>query len=250
MSDDTPPPDPKAFADPPQPEEIDLSRTHGSILREHNEPAEGRESVPLWLVGLIMALVFWGGLYLAYYSGGFRADAFLPRKDMTGGGDDLRDPSMLGKRVFMQSCVLCHQADGLGIPRVYPPLAGSEWVLGNEWRGDNHLVAIVLRGLQGPVEVRGTVFNNAMPGWARLRDDEVAAVLSYIRSEWGNTGAPISAEFVKTVREQTAQRETPWSPGELQAIARTVAPPPTPEPTVSPAAPSVAPEGVIQKARR
>lgn len=223
MSDPEPPP----FSDPPQADEIDLAKVHGSILREHREPAEGCESVPLWLVGIIMALVFWGGSYLAFNSGGFRADAFVPRRGMNSEAAlAAGDTAALGKKIYTQNCVLCHQADGEGIPRVYPPLAGSEWALAQDWRGDNHVVSIVLHGLQGPVRVRGGAFNGVMPGWGFLRDEEIAAVLTYIRTQWGNAAPPITAPFVKQVRERTAARAAPWSQNELRAIARESAPPP------------------------
>jgi mono/diheme cytochrome c family protein len=211
---------PEPFGDPPQAGEIDLSKTHGSILREHHEPAEGRESVPLWLVGIFMALVFWGGWYLAFYSGGFLADSFNPRHGLAGSAAESSDPTALGQRVFTQNCVLCHQATGLGVPGVYPPLAGSEWVLGRDWRGDNHLVAILLRGLQGPVQVAGGSFNNAMPGWSNLRDEEIAAVLNYVRTQWGNSAPAISVEFVKRGRALTEDRTAPWSAADLQRLAR------------------------------
>jgi mono/diheme cytochrome c family protein len=224
--------DREPFHDPPEgdstplyPEnEIDLAKVHGSILREHKEPAEGYESVPLWLMTIVMLLVFWGGGYLAFFSGGFRADAFVPRKGMAGPAVDLNDPATLGQRIYTQNCILCHQANGAGIPRIYPPLAGSEWALAKDWRGDNHLVSIVLHGLQGPVEVGGATFNGAMPGWKALRDDEVAAVLTYVRSQWGNTEAPIPADFVRQIREETATRNAVWSQGELQGVAREAAP--------------------------
>jgi mono/diheme cytochrome c family protein len=177
-----------------------------------------------------MALVFWGGLYLAYYSGGFREDAFNPRRGLNGPVVDLDDPATLGERVFKQNCVLCHQATGLGVSGVYPPLAGSEWVLDGDWRGDNHLVAILLRGLQGPVAVRGETFNNAMPGWSLLRDDQIAAVLTYIRSRWGNAAPAIPEGFVRQIRAATATHPAQWSPSELRAMAREMAPAAKPVP--------------------
>jgi mono/diheme cytochrome c family protein len=218
------------FNDPPtRSGEMDLAKVHGSILREHREPVEGYKSVPLWLVALIMALVFWGGGYLAFYSGGFRADAFLPRKGMT--GIAAADPAQLGRRIYMQSCALCHQADGRGIPRIYPPLAGSDWVLAKDWRGDSHLASIVLHGLIGPLEVQGVTYNGAMPGWHGLGDKEIAAVLTYIRSQWGNDAPPITADFVKTVRAKNPDRVTAWTPAELQsAVARENSPPPAASP--------------------
>jgi mono/diheme cytochrome c family protein len=220
--------DREPFEDPPpRANEIDLAKVHGSILREHDEPAEGRESVPLWLVAVIMALVFWGGAYLVYYSGGFRADAFNPRRGMAAPAIDMNDPSALGKLIYTRNCILCHQANGEGIPGIYPPLAGSEWVLARDGRGDNHLVSIALHGLQGPVEVAGRTFNNAMPGWKAMRDDEIAAVLTYIRSQWGNSASPVTAEYVREKRAETAVHIEPWSQNELQGIAREEAPQPS-----------------------
>ena len=55
-------------------------------------------------------------------------------------------------------CIACHQANGLGVPSVYPPLAGSEWVIGNEER----IFSIVLHGLNGPIEVKGLTYANVM----------------------------------------------------------------------------------------
>jgi hypothetical protein len=103
----------------------------------------------------------------------------------------------------------------------FPPLVDSEWVLGQDWHGDNHLVKIVLNGLQGVVTVKGQPYNNAMAPWgAVLKDDQIAAVLTYIRNEWGNKGPAIPVEFVSKVREQTKGRVDPWTQKELQAIGR------------------------------
>jgi mono/diheme cytochrome c family protein len=178
-------------------------------------------------------------------SGGFRADVFEVsdaaeadrRTDTTGP----IDPKILGKRVFTQSCVVCHQITGLGVPGQFPPLAGSEWVTGGDWHGDNHLVAILLKGLQGPVQVKGMTFNNAMPTWRQLSDEQIAAVLNYIRSEWGNAAAPISSDYVKAIREQTAGRVEPWTAKTLQTMPPEKVPPlpaPGPSPTPAPALPA------------
>ena len=114
-------------------------------------------------------------------------------------------------------------------------------MLGLDWHGDNHLVKIVLKGLQGPIQVKGSTFNNAMPTWSMLTDEQTAAVLTFIRSEWGNSAPPIPADYVKAMREQTASRTEPWSPKDLQAIpaeqapATTVPPSPSPAPSAPPA---------------
>ncbi len=223
------PPDPEdeKFVEPPVPPvggEIDLARVHGSILREQHEPREGREGVPLWFVALIMAFVFWGGLYLANNAGGFRANVFNPSKTLAARKPS--DPATLGQRVYLRNCAVCHQPDGQGIPRQYPPLAGSEWVLSQEWRGDAHLVSILLHGVEGALVVRGQVYNSAMPAWKILRDEDLAAVLNYLRTSWGNSAPPLAPDFIKRIRERTADRRTPWLQRELKALPREMAPPP------------------------
>lgn len=103
-----------------------------------------------------------------------------------------------GKRVYARTCFACHQPSGLGLPGAVPPLAGSAIVL----EGDpGKLIRIALHGLQGPVEVKGTTYNSVMPGLAaQLKDGEIADVLTYIRSDWGNAAGPVTVESVTTVR--------------------------------------------------
>jgi len=207
----------------PKENESDIARIHGAILREHAEPRDGYEPIPLWLVGLFFGIMFWAGLYLAYFSGGFRADVFNPSETAWAGGGVPQpvgpvDPKLAGKRVFTRNCVVCHQTTGLGVVGQFPPLAGSEWVLGHDWHGDNHLVKILLKGLQGPVQIKGATFNNAMPTWAQLSDEQIASVLTYIRSQWGNAAPPISPDYVKKIRGRTADRTEPWTQKDLQAI--------------------------------
>lgn len=208
--------------------DMNVAKVHGSIIREHKDPRDGYEPVGIWLIVFIFALTFWGGMYLAYNSGGFQSDVFNPTKvAWDGGGAAVQagppDPMVLGKKVFTRNCAVCHQATGLGVPGQFPPLAGSEWVLSQDWHGDNHLVKIVLKGLQGPVTVKGQQFNNAMTPWEQLKDEEIAAVLTFIRNEWGNSAPPISAQFVAEVRAST-ERSEPWTQKDLQAIPKASAP--------------------------
>lgn len=181
--------------------------------------------IPLWFVVLSMVLFFWAGLYLAYYSGGFKATVYnADLVSWSGGGSGGTaapvDLKAIGKKVFSQTCVVCHQATGLGVPGQYPPLVGSEWVLSQGWHGDNHLVKNVLYGMQGPVVVKNTSFNNAMAPWNQLSDQQIAGVLTYIRSEWGNNAPPITPEFVAKIRASTPPRTEAWTMAELQAIPR------------------------------
>jgi mono/diheme cytochrome c family protein len=169
-----------------------------------------------------MALVFWAGAYLAFYSGGFQSDVYNPTQvSWTGGGAAAKgppDPMVVGKRLFTANCVACHQATGQGVAGQFPTLVGSEWVLGGDWHGDNHLIGILLHGLQGPIQVKGDTYNGAMPPWKQLKDDQIAMILTYIRNEWGNSAPPITAEQVAKVREETAAQTEPYTQNQLKAI--------------------------------
>ena len=249
MTAPTQPPD-EGFNEKEPAGEMNVAEVHGSILREQAEPRAGAEPVPLWLLTVFFSIVFWAGLYLAYNSGGFRSDVYDPSRTAWAGGGAAEagpvDPKVIGKRVFSQNCVVCHQTTGLGIAGQFPPLVGSEWVLSQDWHGDNHLVKIILKGIQGPVQVKGASFNNAMPTWSTLTDEQIASVLTFIRSEWGNSAPPIPADYVRDIRAKTADRTEPWTMKDLQAIPAEKAPaqpPPAPSspPTASPEVPSSAP---------
>lgn len=203
-------------------EGLNVRDVHGAILREKDDPRDGYEPIPLWLVSFFMALVFWGGAYLAFNSGGFESTVFNPSQvSWTGGGAVAKgppDPKVVGKRLFTANCVACHQATGLGVAGQFPPLVESEWVLTEGWHGDNHLVKILLHGLQGPIQVKGATYNGAMPPWKQLKDDQIAAILTYIRSEWGNTESAITTEQVAKIREETAAQTEPYTQAQLQAV--------------------------------
>ena len=97
----------------------------------------------------------------------------------------------------------------------------------------------MLHGLQGPVKVAGATYNAEMPAWKQLKDRDIAAVLTYIRQEWGNRSAPVSEALIADTRKQTASRATAWTAPELESVA---APPPTTVPstgsaTTAPATP-------------
>ncbi len=83
----------------------------------------------------------------------------------------------------------------------------------------NRLIAIVLKGLQGPVQVKGQAFNNAMQPWeAQYTDQQLAAILSYVRSDWGNNAPEISPEAVKAMRDELKSRKDQWTLAELMQI--------------------------------
>lgn len=202
----------------PEPPEEDVFVLHAS---------SAHEPIQLWLIAVIMGAMFFGGMFLFANSGGFRSDVYDTDRISYSGGPAAGaapDPMVMGKSVFMRNCAVCHQANGMGIANQFPPLVGSEWVLAEEWHGDNHIVKVVIHGLQGPVTVKGQPYNNQMAPWGKvLKDEQIAAVLTYIRNEWGNKAAPIPKEYVTKLREQTKDRTTPWTQNELQAIPKEIA---------------------------
>ncbi len=122
-----------------------------------------------------------------------------------------------GAKIYKATCIACHQASGLGVPGQFPPLVGSEWVTGSEER----LVRIILHGIVGEIEVEGETFSGAMPTWGpTFKDEELAAVATYVRQSWGNKGAPIAAATVTRIRLATVSRTTPWTAAELQKALR------------------------------
>ena len=100
-----------------------------------------------------------------------------------------------GQLIYEQNCLTCHQSNGSGVPNLNPPLRGTDWVLGDKTR----LINVVLKGLQGQ-EIEGDMYDNAMPAHDFLKDDQIADVLTFIRSNFGNKADAITADEVKTVR--------------------------------------------------
>ena len=119
-----------------------------------------------------------------------------------------------GRVLYEVSCGACHQADGEGKEGVASPLAGSEWVTGSERR----LLRIALDGVRGPIQVKGKHYQLEMPALRHVYGDEdMAAILTYIRGAWGNSASAITADFVGQVRSETAQRGDSWTAEELGA---------------------------------
>jgi mono/diheme cytochrome c family protein/glucose/arabinose dehydrogenase len=121
-----------------------------------------------------------------------------------------------GRIQFLNTCAGCHGADGKGIPRFAPKLAGSEWVIGNEIR----LALIVLHGIEGAIEVGGKKYDTpeilpVMPAHSTVDDASITNILTYIRNEWGNNAGPISKNLVGKIRHTTQGRVQPWKVADL-----------------------------------
>lgn len=119
-----------------------------------------------------------------------------------------------GKQLYDLTCGNCHRPHGFGMPGLAPPLANSEWIGGN----DKRLVRIVMHGMTGPVMVLGKRYNMNMPGHQSFTDEQVAAVLTYIRREWDHPYDPVTPETVAKVRAETKAHEHGWTATELLQI--------------------------------
>jgi glucose/arabinose dehydrogenase/mono/diheme cytochrome c family protein len=122
----------------------------------------------------------------------------------------------LGRQHYLTTCAGCHGTDGAGLNRFAPPLAGSQWVTGDEKR----LALIVLHGMEGPVDVNGKVYTTpdilpVMPAHTTMDDGVITAILTYIRNEWGNEAGPVSRRTVGTTRNTSQGRVIPWTAAEL-----------------------------------
>lgn len=189
---------------------------HRAQARENEDPEEAIRPMPISAALVAIAMVIFGLLYIPL--SGPLGDTSLgdhrTRADLAGpvGGSKAVD----GKAIFAAQCAACHQATGKGLPGVFPPLDGSEWV-----QGAPKVVAnILLHGITGEITVEGQKYQGAMPSFAQLSDAELAGVASFVRSNWSNKAEPIGADLFAQERKASASRSTPFE-GEaaLKAIA-------------------------------
>lgn len=101
-----------------------------------------------------------------------------------------------GKKLFIANCSVCHMPNGLGVKGSFPPLVGTEWALGDADR----MIEIVLKGFEEEIEINGDKYITPMVGLPHLKDDEIADILTYVRSAWGNDASAVSKEEVTAVR--------------------------------------------------
>jgi mono/diheme cytochrome c family protein len=167
------------------------------------EPEATHSTVPMWLVVVALTLLFLGGVYFDHHSGWFNAKVYSPyvsaeQLELYQPKSGAAAAAAQGKKVYETVCGICHGPDGMGKPNMAPPLAGSEWVI---TAGFHRLAQIPLDGLNGNLSVEGKDWNlNMAPMGAALSDADLAAVLTYIRSSWGNKAGAVSADDVKAIR--------------------------------------------------
>lgn len=198
-----------------------LLTVHEKMLGKQPDEKAHYRLLPLNLLFFFSGLIFFGGTYLGRFSGRFHPQVYneygKPPKALQPGEAPAVDPLVLGKNVYAQVCVACHQPTGLGLPPAFPPLVGSEWVAGSEER----LIRILLHGLQGPIKVKGTDFIGAMPGVGpgsgyNLSVEKVAAALTFVRKEWAGIDVPVSPAKVAEIRGKEGTTRAPWTVQELE----------------------------------
>ena len=113
-----------------------------------------------------------------------------------------KDKVLPGEKVYSIYCASCHQRNGKGDGNRFPPLDSSEWVMGDKKR----LIDVVLNGLNKPIQVKGKPFNNLMPQFSFLRDEELAQVLTYIRQHFNNNSSAVTAEEVSEFRKGSVKK--------------------------------------------
>lgn len=176
--------------------------------REKPEPHEEYAGIPWYMSALVVLAVVWGAFYILFNP--FERNFDVPEVAAGGSGSAVN-----GQQIYNNNCASCHQASGLGITGVFPPLSRSEWVAS----ADARVVArIVLNGMSGPVTVAGVEYNSMMPPFGAMFDDEeLAALLSFIRGAWDNTASPVTPELIAEERAAHAGRGA-WTAEELEPL--------------------------------
>lgn len=161
------------------------------------------------MAGLLFTLGC-GGEKAAGGAGGDQAAAAPAAAEAPAAADVAGNPE--GERVYGTVCVTCHQADGNGLPGAFPPLAGSAVATGDAAVP----IKIVLHGLTGQLTINGDTFNGMMTPWgSTLSDAEVAAVLTYVRSNFGNSAEAVTEAQVAEVRAATSGQTAPFTTADL-----------------------------------
>lgn len=163
-----------------------------SIFRAFNKGAIG-----LMQVGGAEDKVVYSGLEVdeVYLSDSSPAASAM-NKEADATDDSFQAQILRGKAVYQGTCSVCHMQDGAGLPNVFPPLKASDYLMEDKKRS----IEVILKGLSGPITVNGKEYSGVMPPLTNLTDREVAAVLTYVRNDFGNKGDAVTPAEVAAVR--------------------------------------------------
>src|SRR5665213_3750980 len=190
-----------------------------SSAESNAEPTATRSAAPMWIIVVTLTLLFLGFVFFDKHSGWFDAKIYAPYSsaEQLENWQPQSGPAAFlarGKKVYEQVCGICHGVDGLGKPGQAPPLAGSEWVLA---KGVNRLAHIPLEGLTGTLTVEGKEWNLTMAAMGvQLSDADLAGVLTYMRSSWGNKAGEVTADDIKKIRDAIGGHPQPANGEQLK----------------------------------
>ncbi len=194
------------------------------------EPSATLATVPIWLFMLLLLLLYWGAVYFDREGGWFNASVYRPYRDLeqvvslqpsAGPEEEL---IRRGKALFSQNCAVCHMENGAGNPaNGCPPLDGSEWL---KAPGAGRLVRFVSKGLNGPIQVKGqtystgamTAVGDGLLGSEEDKADKIAAILSYVRDNFGGHAPPVDPATVAAIRNEIKTRSEPFQVREILQI--------------------------------
>ncbi|MEX0449887.1 cytochrome c [Spiribacter sp. 221] len=186
------------------------------------EPYEVNRPIPILVLAVTVALIAWG-VYTLWADSGPSTEAAAEAEAPIAGidtaptiADNASSLVSAGATIFAANCATCHQANGSGISEAVPPLVDSRYVTG----AADTPVQILLHGIKGPIEVAGNQYDGRMPRFGEtLTDSEIAAVVSYIRQQWGNSAAFVEPAFVAEQRARFVADRGPWNGGaELEQV--------------------------------
>ena len=193
-------------------------------------PPVAPTTVPVWLFVVMFLLLFWGAVSFDWHGGWFDPKVYGPyvsvpdveRFQPKMGGDE--EILSKGMALFKANCAVCHMETGIGNPvNGCPPLVGSEWVKNPS---PGRIVRIVSKGLTGPIEVKGQVWNSGtmlpigdqLPGDESEKAEKIAAIISYVRKQFGNISVIVKPEQVEAIRKEIKDRTVNFTPDELKSI--------------------------------
>ncbi len=185
------------------------------------EPTATTTVIPMWIVVATLVLLFLGFVFFDKHSGWFDARVYAPYRS----ADELEAAQpksaaaaamAAGKKNYETYCGSCHGNDGMGKAGMAPPLTGSEIVL---TKSSHRLSMIPLEGLAGPIKVKNQDWNLNMAAMgAQLSDDNLGAVLTYIRGSWGNHADEVTGDDIKAIRAEIGGHPTQLSGEKFMAM--------------------------------
>jgi mono/diheme cytochrome c family protein len=185
------------------------------------EPTATHSAAPMWIIVLTLLVIFVSGYYFDQHSGWFSAKVYGPyasteQLEICQPKSGEAAALARGKQVYENVCGICHATDGMGKPGQAPPLAASDLV---NAKGFTRLAHVPLLGLTGSISVAGKDWNLSMAAMgAQLPDDDLAAVLTYIRTSWGNKAGAVTGDDIKKIRAALPKGALPMTLPQIRQI--------------------------------